>query len=1367
MKKLKTYIASITLFSCIGFSAFGDDLDIYLGSSSNSTTIKPNVLFIIDSSGSMTAENDDNETRIARVRTALKESLTNATDINAGLMRFSNGGGPVIYPITDIDSPVNAEILVTPSEGSHDGNEIGGVVALNSDTLKLSDGTQEVVTGLHFSSVRIPRGAMITSAKLLFTAENANFIATTLDISAEDVGNAEGFNNSNDNISGRPRTSETLNWSNDNAFPVSGQLVATPDLSSVIQNVVDRSDWCGGNDLNIIIEGSSTNALSSREIKSMESNTGNGPQLSITFDDSTATGCMSDRATYQVGQQKDNYLENTSGYRDTGNYLSFNSNANNYAAVRFDNVEIPQGAAIQEAYLEFTASHWNSDSSSMRIRGINRNNANQQWNSSASQYTLQNSPKTSASQTWSMPSFAAQSVYQTPDISPIVSEIVNRGGWEAGNKLGFIFDQFEGNRSAFTHSGSSSKAVKLIVKFEGNSTPGEAITVRELLKNKVDEFNVVGGTPIVATLLEAANYYGGRLVDYGLKRGEVLVNFGGQDNREHHRVSNRASYVGEDSVLPLGCSEDNLSSPLCKGEFIPTGAKYISPINDLQCQVNNHIVVLSDGEANLNDATAKIESLIGTTCDNSYAPGEVCGVDLVSNLRDAENSAIGSKVITHTIGLETNSDATAFLQALASNGGGGYHSASSSDELLDAFEAIFSVAKEVNTTFVTPGIAVNQLNRLTHRDELYYALFKPTDSATWPGNLKRYRLDGQNVVDVNNANAISNGYFDDNARSFWSPSKDGAEVPLGGAASQLGFERALYVFDDTSPTISSSIIVEENRLHEDNNSITKTDLGIPSSVNDDVERETYLKWFRGVDLKDSNDDNSTSDYRLQMGDPIHSKPIVVDYGESGTSIFISTNQGMIHSFDSEDGKENFAIMPKSLLTNVDHFYNDSSTLNHVYGIDGDLVLREYGANKYLYVGMRRGGRNYYAFDVSSKDTPTLKFIIKGGDVGFEQLGQTWSRPVFTKVKIGGADKNVMIFGGGYNDGHDDRIIRSTDSIGNAIYMVDAETGNLLWSAGMTGTFDLELSDMKYSIPASISVIDRDNDGYADHMYAADLGGQLFRLDIYNGESTEDLVKGSLIADFGGDTEESNRRFYYAPNVTEIALADELYYGVAVGSGWRASPLDTSVQDKFYMIKDGEVFKRDEDNKYKFFENAVVESDLFNATNHALTSDDETERAIAASSIANKKGWVLDLGGSGEKVLASPLIIDYKILFTTYMPSVNNASACAPPEGNSRAYLVNLFNANAVRDINNDGILQDGDRSVDLLQPGIAPEPGIIVQDDPIVCVGTECASAVIKDDEDGNPQACTSPFGCLSENIFGRYERVRRGSWHSETEREQ
>ncbi|OJF68699.1 pilus assembly protein PilY [Alteromonas sp. V450] len=1373
MKKITSLLSSVTLFSCIGFSAFGDDLDIYLGSVSNSQTFKPNVLFIIDSSGSMAYTDDTDTTRISRVRTALKESLTKATNINAGLMRFSNGGGPVIYPVKDLDLPVNPEILATTGSGADDGVEINENVNLTSSVLTLSDGTNDVVTGFHFTNIRVPRGATVTSATLRLTSNGADAIATSLIISAEASGDATSFSTDSENISARPRTSSVVNWSVDNAFPAEDQLVSTPDLSAVIQDVVDRSDWCGGNDINIIVQGSSSNGLSNREVKSFEASA-NAPQLSITYDDSDATGCIGSRDVYQVERQSDNYEENTSGYRDIGDHLSFTSNANNYTAVRFDDVNIPQGAQIEEAYLEFTASFSRTYSASMRIRGINRNDATTNWGNSASRHTIRDTPKTSASVTWNMPAFYAEGVYRSPDISSIVSAIVNRSGWSPGNKMGFVMDDFEGQRFAYTRRGSQSKAARLVVKYGGNAIPGESMTVRELLKNKVDEFHVVGGTPIVATLLEATNYYGGRAVDYGLIRGEIINN-GFQNDRKHHRVSHRSSYVGEDSVLPSGCSVDNLSSENCEEEYIPAGATYISPVSDLQCQVNNHIVLLSDGEANLNDSVAKIQTLIDEDCaanyaeGGSYAAGELCGVDLVANLNDTDNSAIGAKVTTHTIGLETNDDATKFLRALATNGGGGYFSASSSDDLLKAFDTIFSVAKEVNTTFVTPGVAVNQLNRLTHRDELYYALFKPTDSAYWPGNLKRYRLSGQKVVDVADKNAISNGFFDKDAKSYWSAAKDGDDVTLGGAASKLGSGRKLYFIDDTTESVSASIFTEANKIHEDNANITNNDLGIPSGDSESNTRAAYLKWLRGVDVKDIDKDNSTSDYRPQMGDPIHSQPIVVDYvteTSSSSVIFVATNQGMIHSINTSDGTENFAIMPKSLLSNVEQFYNDNATLNHVYGVDGDLVLRDTGTKKYLYVGMRRGGTNYYAFDITNKSTPTLKFIIKGGSGDFAKLGQTWSRPVITKIKIGGSVKDVMIFGGGYSEGNDDRVIRSADSIGNALFIVDADSGSLLWSAGATDAADLELTDMKYSIPAGISVIDRDNDGFADHMYAADMGGQVFRFDIYNGKDKANLVKGKLLADFGGTTADANRRFYYAPDVTEIALAGELYYGVAIGSGWRASPLDTAVEDKFYMFKDNGVFSIDEDGEYTFFENKITESDLFDATSHVLTSDVEADRNLATSEFANKKGWFLDLAGSGEKVLASPLIVDYKVLFTTYVPAVNNESVCAPPEGNSRAYLVNLFNANAVTDVNNDGEVDENDRSVELKQPGIAPDPGIIIQDDPIVCIGTECGSAVITEDEDGNVEACTSAFGCLSENIFGQYERVQRGSWRSETERD-
>ena len=133
--------------------------------------------------------------------------------------------------------------------------------------------------------------------------------------------------------------------------------------------------------------------------------------------------------------------------------------------------------------------------------------------------------------------------------------------------------------------------------------------------------------------------------------------------------------------------------------------------------------------------------------------------------------------------------------------------------------------------------------------------------------------------------------------------------------------------------------------------------------------------------------------------------------------------------------------------------------------------------------MRRGGNNYYVFNVTEKTNPKLVYSVNGGEGEFANMGQTWSRPIITKVKIGSTEKNVMIVGGGYDEAQDEKSLRSEDSVGNSVYIIDAENGQLLWSASDENA-DLVLPNMKYSIPARISAIDRDNDGLADHLYVA-------------------------------------------------------------------------------------------------------------------------------------------------------------------------------------------------------------------------------------------------------------------------------------------
>ncbi|MBU3021861.1 PilC/PilY family type IV pilus protein [Aestuariibacter sp. A3R04] len=1355
MKDFIRYAISCALWVCIGSAAWADDLDIYLGTADASVTYNPNVLFIMDTSGSMTAYDNTSQSRMLRVQNALKDALQSATNINAGLMRFSDYGGPVLFPLRPIDDSINPEIITSTAESADDAVEISGSVDLTSNSLQLTSGTATVTTGLRYQEVNIPQGATITSATLRLTSTQLNTAASTLKIRGELSADSQAFASTSSNISKRATTGSEVEWSSDNGFPITDEIVTTPDFSAVIQEVVDQPGWCGGNALSLIIEGSSTNSASARRAKSADYGTTGSPQLVVTYDESTATGCISGESVYQVSGNENNAEEKNNGKQSTGTELTMNASSNAYLGMRFTNVNVPKGAVVSEAYLVFNGFEYHGGYASMKIQAAAVDDAVSF--SPYTRYMLKNMPKTSGV-TWTPPTFYYRYEYQTPNISGMLQEVFNRSGWNAGNDVMLILSDFVGDRGAYTYKGSQSRAPQLVIKFKGDATPGVTATVREHLISKVDELTASGYTPIVDTLYEATRYYGGLSVDYGLTRGNSNVS---NSVRKNTRVSHRGSYVGADAVRGYGCDESNLSDSDCISEYIPSGAEYISPVSDLQCQTNNHIVLLSDGEANSNHSVSKIQSLLGANCSGSG--GEKCGLDLVKNLSKAETSAIDRRVITHTIGFAANNNANNFLNQIALQSGGGFYQADNSADLVKAFQAILRSVKDVNATFVSPGVAVNQLNRLTHKDELYFALFKPSEGTIWPGNLKKYKISGETILDQKGKDAIdsSTGFFSDTSHSYWSTLADGNDVREGGAASQMTNNRNVYFFED-DPTIIHSL----NELHENNLLITTNDLAISTVPGAVTLRSELLKWARGVDVRDADGDGSTSDVRLQMGDPIHSQPVIVNYSETESAIFVATNHGFLHSFDTQTGKENFAIIPKELLKNMYDFYQNNSTFNHIYGLDGDMVLRTVGNKTYLYVGMRRGGRNYYVFDVSSKTAPKLVFAIRGGDSGLEKLGQTWSRPTITKVKMGNTVKNVMIVGGGYSDDHDTKTTRSDDVIGNAVFMFDADNGSLLWSASDQNA-SVNVSQMKYSIPGRISVIDRDNDGFADHMYVADMGGQLFRFDIYNGKSGTDFIKGARIADLGGDTEQSNRRFFYGADVTEVALGEELYYGVAIGSGWRASPLDLVVNDRFYFLKDKGVFQTDSDGNY-VLPPLYTESTLYDATESLLSSSDTTTQSLATSQFAGKAGWYIKLETEGEKALSSPLIIDYKIFFTTYVPSASSESACAPPSGNSRAYLVSMFNGNAVDDLNNNGDVDKKDRYAELKQTGIAPETKILIEEvvKPVVCLGTECASAVIDVDENGNEQQCLSGFACLAQNIFGRFERVLQDSWSTEKERQ-
>lgn len=1121
---LLTMTCAGLLSVAVSLSSWASDLDIYLGSGNDTVTYKPNVLFIIDTSGSMSNQDGTGKTRLFRVQQALNEALSGATNINAGLMRFSNKGGPILYPVTDIDRFVPPQLIDTVQSGADDATFINGEMQISTHQLQIALGTQTVTTGLRFLELNIPQGAQITKASLRFASAFINSEPVEIKIYGELNGDAQNYA-VGAAVHERAKTTHFVEWNSDNIFSFSGEYISTPDITSVIQEVVNQSSWCGRNNIGLIIVAKGLNAGVSRAAYAFEQDNGLAPQLVVEYDDTTATGCVAGTMTYQITGQGENAEERGNGHQATGSELTFQNTSN---------------------------------------------------------------------------------------------------------------------------------------------------------------------------------------------------------------------------------------------EYIPSPTSYLSPVTDLQCQTNNHIVLLSDGEANNNHSVSKIQLLLGKTCQSSS--GEPCGFDLVQELSQTNTSPINARVITHTIGFAANATANNFLNQLALKGGGGFYQTDNSEELVDVFQQILRTVKDVNATFVSPGVAVNQLNRLTHRDELYFALFNPSEGTLWPGNLKQYKIQGDTILDQNNANAVdgSTGFFSEYAHSFWSTLADGNAVGEGGAASKLGLSRNIYTF-----STPGNIVAPENQLHEDNTSINTTDLALGALPEPDTLRTQVLKWARGVDVRDYDGDGNVTEVRRQMGAPIHSQPVIVDYGTDDSAILVATNHGFLHSFDATTGAENFAIIPRELLSNLYDFYQDGSSFNHIYGLDGSLVLRRGGDKTYLYVGMRRGGQNYYAFDISEKDNPKLVFKIKGGEGDFTQLGQTWSPPTLTKIKISDTIRDVMIIGGGYDDSQDDKLLRAPDSQGNAIYIVDANTGAKILTISQSAS-DLNEASMLYAIPGRISSIDRDSDGLVDHLYAADMGGQLFRFDIYNGETGANLIKGQRVADLGGDDEMNHRRFVYGPDVTEVIGQGKPYFAIAIGSGHRADPLGQTIDDRFYMLRDEGVFKRDEYGRFRFFDSVLSESDLYDATEHLLNSNDNLVLEHAISELNSKNGWRFSLTRNGEKVLSSPLLLDYQILFTTFTPSAGSDSLCAPPTGHSRAYLIDLFTANAVTDLDSGETIDVYDRSAQLSQTGIASDPKMLIENivTPVICIGAECESAVFEYDNDGNEIACQSEFACLVRNIYGRFKRVQQQSWRTDIERQ-
>ena len=155
------------------------------------------------------------------------------------------------------------------STGLDDVEELAtGETYLNSSDLEFVDDTfasrgPDQTVGMRFTGVNIPQGAIITNAYLQFQVDEVSTGSVSLSISGELVDDALAFSTATGDVSSR-QTTPSVAWVPPD-WTVVGSTQQTPDLKTIVQEIVSLSGWAANNAMVFIVTGFGTRTAESYE----------------------------------------------------------------------------------------------------------------------------------------------------------------------------------------------------------------------------------------------------------------------------------------------------------------------------------------------------------------------------------------------------------------------------------------------------------------------------------------------------------------------------------------------------------------------------------------------------------------------------------------------------------------------------------------------------------------------------------------------------------------------------------------------------------------------------------------------------------------------------------------------------------------------------------------------------------------------------------------------------------------------------------------------------------------------------------------------------------------------------------------------
>lgn len=593
-----------------------------------------------------------------------------------------------------------------------------------------------------------------------------------------------------------------------------------------------------------------------------------------------------------------------------------------------------------------------------------------------------------------------------------------------------------------------------------------------------------------------------------------------------------------------------------------------------------------------------------------------------------------------------------------------------------------------------------------------------------------------------------------NAVSFWNPTDitDSSKPNIGGSGQRLLNDglwnpstRKVYTIV-TQPGLpaqpvstSANLLDSSNVFSEANTSLlTKTRLG--NAAMPDAERATIINYVRGGDTSNANcsDASAVTACTAWRGwphnDVLHARPAIITYDATPVAdpeepskqlpasqyLFYLTNEGLLRAVNAKTGSESWSLLIEEALPRLNDVRKnlagvhltlaDGAPSVWVYDANGDGIIgNAVGEKAYLYFGLRRGGRAYYAIDVTDINTPRLLWKIDNTTrcVGvtcnttsdFAELGYTWSTPDVARSRaIADASVPVVTVGGGYDGNQDNSVISSTDSMGRGVFFIRGDNATLLRSFTHADT-----AGMDFSIPSDVAALnaDLDSQNFLDRAYVGDMAANVWRFDINNPSPAAWTVKkfAELSDPYTLPGTAPNRKILFSPVVVKQNFKGQRYDAVYIGTGDREHPLNPVGVDRMFMLKDtgtGLVASADATITYP--------GNMVNITTSFTDGDFTT--LLGGAAWSTKTGWYFEFT-SGEKLSSSPSVYRNVLRFSTYSPNLS-ISACVPP-GKGVLYGMNALDGSLVSGTYPTGTPQQMRQYLNMAARGYIPTGALVVR----------------------------------------------------------